>query len=79
MEYHIYIPSQLAAALKSSRKARGVTQQLVASQVGLLPKTVSALENSPDTSSIESLFKLLSALGLEMVLRTKDDTPSGEW
>ncbi len=79
MEYHIHTPSQLAAALKSSRKTRSITQQLVASQVGLLPKTVSALENSPDTSSIDSLFKLLSALGLEIVLKTKDDTPSGEW
>jgi len=79
MEYHIHTPSQLATALKSGRKTRGMTQQLVASRVGLLPKTVSALENSPDTSSIESLFKLLSALGLEIILRTKDDTPPGEW
>lgn len=79
MEYHIHTPSQLAAALKSSRKTRGTTQQLVASQVGLLPKTVSALENSPDTSSIDSLFKLLSALGLEIVLKAKDDTTAGEW
>lgn len=79
MEYPIHTPSQLAAALKSRRKTRGMTQQLVASQVGLLPKTVSALENSPDTSAIDSLFKLLSALGLERVLRTKDDTALGEW
>jgi len=83
MEYHIHTLPQLAAAVKSRRKTRGLTQQEVASRVGLLAKTVSALENSPGTSSIESLFKLLSALDLELIVATKDAVsphePRGEW
>jgi hypothetical protein len=38
------------------------------------------LENSPDGSSIAGLFKLLSALGLELVLKPKSTERSGgEW
>ena len=37
----------------------------------MVPKTISALENHPEGSSIESLFKLLSALDLEIVLQPK--------
>jgi len=73
MDYNVHTASQLATAVKSRRKTRKLTQQEVASRVGLLPKTVSALENSPDTSSVDSLFKLLAALELELVLRTKDE------
>jgi len=51
--------------------------------VGLLPKTISALESSPERSSVESLFKLLSTLELELVLRPKssdtDQPTSPEW
>ena len=39
------------------------------------------MENNPDGSSIASLFKLLSALGLEPVLRPKGSAglSDGEW
>jgi HTH-type transcriptional regulator/antitoxin HipB len=39
--------------------------------VGLLPKTISALESDPERASVGSLYKLLSALGLELVLQPK--------
>jgi len=83
MEYTIHTPQQLALALRSQRKARRLTQKTAGAAVGLLPKTVSALESSPERSSVESLFKLLSALELELVLRPKssdtDQTTSLEW
>jgi len=81
MEYSVRTTQQLALILQGCRKETGATQKQTASKVGLLPKTISALETNPDTSSIASLFKLLSALGLEMVLQPKDaDLPAkGEW
>ncbi|HUZ18542.1 MAG TPA: helix-turn-helix domain-containing protein [Spirochaetia bacterium] len=83
MDYNVHTPSQLATAVKSRRKIRKLTQQEVAGRVGLLPKTVSALENNPNTSSVDSLFKLLAALDLELVVRTKDEAAGsggrGEW
>ncbi len=40
-------------------------------RVACCKKTISALETIPERSSIESLFKLISALDLEMVLQPK--------
>lgn len=71
MEYPIRTPRQLAPVLRGQRKSMGKTQNQVGSQVGLLPKTVSALETNPERSSLESLFKLIAALELELVLRPK--------
>jgi HTH-type transcriptional regulator / antitoxin HipB len=74
MEYLVYTTSQLAAAAKSRRKTSGMTQAEVASRVGLLPKTVSAIETRPEVVSVDSLFRLIAALDLELVLRAKGET-----
>lgn len=72
---------QLAMVLQGHRKQSRLTQKQTADKVGLLAKTVSALENEPDSVTISSLFKLLSALDLEMVLQPKvtDKTGKGDW
>jgi HTH-type transcriptional regulator/antitoxin HipB len=76
----IRTPMQLAMVLGGYRKKLKLTQKQASEKVGLYPKTISALENSPETSSIESLFKLLSALGLELVLKPKSTgRTEGEW
>lgn len=69
---------QLALALKARRKSLGLTQVAAASRVGLLPKTVSAMESRPERASVESLFKYLSALNIEVYLHRKEETPRGE-
>lgn len=82
MDYLISTPEQLASAVKGRRKTLRVTQAAAAARVGLLPKTVSALESKPEKSSLESLFKLLAALDLELVVRPKDKAaapPRVEW
>lgn len=71
MDYVIKTPKQLAQALRARRTVSKATQQDVGGRVGLLPKTISALESTPERSSVESLLRLLSALGLEIVLREK--------
>ncbi len=72
MKYLISTPSQLSHALRSARKARGWSQGGAGKLVGLLPKTISALENHPGSATIDSLMKLLSALELELVLLPKE-------
>jgi len=72
MKYLISTPSQLSHALRSARKARGWSQDGAGKLVGLLPKTISALENHPGSATIDSLMKLLSALELELVLLPKE-------
>ncbi len=65
-------PAQLGAALKSARMRRGLTQTEAASNVGLKQKTVSSLENVGARTSVETLYKMLSALNLELVVRDKE-------
>ena len=80
MNYTVHIPRQLGQVLKGQRKSQKLTQKDAARPVGLLPKTVSKLELATETSTIESLFKLLSALQLELVVRPKSqESPTREW
>ena len=80
MEYTAYTAHQLGETLRAHRKAKNLTQQQTASNVGLLPKTISKLERTPETATLESLYKLLSALELELVIRDKTaTTDKSEW
>jgi HTH-type transcriptional regulator/antitoxin HipB len=79
MNYTVYTPRQLGQVLKGQRSTQHLTQAEVAKSVGLLPKTVSKLERDPDTATLESLFKLLSALQLELVVRSKSPSTGSEW
>jgi len=72
MNYHIATTMQLAHTLRDVRKSRGLSQDAAGKLVGLLPKTISSLENHPETVSIDSLVKLLSALDLELLISHKD-------
>jgi len=71
MENTVYTPEQLGSVLKGFRKSKKLSQTQAGSRVGLLQKTVSSLEKETSKSSIESLFKFISALELELVIRPK--------
>jgi HTH-type transcriptional regulator/antitoxin HipB len=83
MERIAHNPRQLAQILRGERKSQSLNQEAVGARVKLLTKTVSKLENQPEKSTVESLFKLLSALDLELVVRSKRDSaehvPELEW
>jgi len=72
MEHLARTPRQLAHVLRGQRRQKGTSQKATGDRVGLLPKTISILESEPERSSLESFFKLLSALDLELVLREKN-------
>jgi len=73
VKYLISTPSQLSHALKDVRKTQGISQEIAGKNVGLLPKTISALENHPGSATIDSLLKLLSSLNLEMIISPKNE------
>lgn len=80
MHYTIHTPKQLGQVLKGQRRSQRLTQKEAARVVGLLPKTISKLELATETATVESLFKLLSALQLELVVRSKpQESPTREW
>jgi len=83
MQNLILTPFQLAYYLKSRRKSLNLTQKQAGELVGLLPKTISALESHPERCSLECFFKLLSALEIEMLLQPKppldEETEKDAW
>lgn len=73
-------PEMLAQALKNTRKDKGLTQASMADGIGVKQATVSAFENRPEKSRIETLFKLLSALDLEIRIQKRDaPDPGAGW
>ncbi len=82
MDFVIQAPTQIGIHLRSRRKALGLTQAMVASQIGLTQKRLSVLELHPDRLSVKQLLSLASILKLEVVLREKSPPTArapGEW
>lgn len=61
----------LALFLNDKRKQLKMSQSEVADLVGLKQDTISKFENSPDNSRIDTLFRILSALNLNISLVEK--------
>lgn len=78
LNYHISTPAQLAHTLRDVRKSQKLSQDAAGKLVGLLPKTISSLENHPEAASIDSLLKLLSALDLELIVARKNKAEKKE-
>jgi HTH-type transcriptional regulator/antitoxin HipB len=71
MDYPVRTPTQLGQLLKALRMERKLTQADVAARMGLLQSKISALEANPGRTSVERMFRLLSVLGVELVLRQR--------
>jgi len=73
-------PKQLAIFLKDLRRTQKLTQADIAKRVGIRQDTISKFEHNPDTTQIETFFKIISALNLEFHLEQRDEIrKSGEW
>lgn len=81
MQYVARTPAQLGDVLKGFRRSRKMTQEAAGQRVGLPQNVVSIIETRTDSVSVERLFTLLSALGLELVIRDReaDSASTQEW
>ena len=64
----------LANAVRDQRKAQNITQSDTAKLVGIKQTTVSAFENTPEGTKLDTLFKLLAALDLELHIQPRNST-----
>ncbi|ATM88557.1 helix-turn-helix domain-containing protein [Yersinia massiliensis] len=64
--------AMLANTLRNERKKSKLTQRKTAETVGLKQSTVSEFENHPDGTKLDTLFKLLAALDLELQVRPRN-------
>ncbi len=58
----------LSQALRSRRRELGLTQDELGQRAGLAAKHVSRIKNGTHEPRVSTLFALVSALGLELVL-----------
>lgn len=62
----IHTPNDLAQYYRDQRKQSGVSQTAVAEEISVRQDTVSKFELKPDNVRLETLFRLLAALDLEL-------------
>lgn len=69
-------PKTLSSYLRDERKRRGLSQAKVGDLVGLRQGTVSKFESMPDKMQLDTLFRLLSALELELSVHPRGSISS---
>ncbi|MBB9584358.1 MULTISPECIES: helix-turn-helix domain-containing protein [Gammaproteobacteria] len=73
---------QLSACLKDARRLQKLSQGKVANKVGLRQDTVSSFEINPESTKLDTLFKILAALELSLDIKPRTDppdSPSSGW
>jgi HTH-type transcriptional regulator / antitoxin HipB len=74
--------NQLAVTVRDHRKIQQLSQAEVADRVGLRQETVSAFENKAERTKLDTLFRILAALNLEIHIVPRGTKVSGwdqEW
>ncbi len=69
---------QLGYQLVARRKALGLTQQEVASRLGISQNRLSELESQPSQLTVERLLALAGVLGLELAVQQRSPAPLSE-
>lgn len=69
----LHAPKELALLVINRRKKLNLSQAAVANRVGLKQKTVSAFENKPEGTKLDTLFRILSAVKLDVSVLIKDN------
>lgn len=72
------IPSsqELALMVIEQRKKLKLSQADVGKRVGLKQQTISAFENKPANTKLDTLFHILSAVHLDLLIVSKQNTLS---
>ncbi len=76
MEIITQSPWLLGQALKRYRRLKKISQTEAGQKLILDQTTVSSIENGAPGTRIDTIFRLIAALDLEMVIRTKQVTSS---
>ncbi|OGT98269.1 MAG: hypothetical protein A2298_04185 [Gammaproteobacteria bacterium RIFOXYB2_FULL_38_6] len=69
----IHRPQELALLIKSHRKKQKLNQQDIGHLTGLKQSTISAFEKKPQATKLDTLFRILSATNLKIIIRSKNN------
>lgn len=76
-EFPIRTSDQLTGVLQAFRKESGMSQTDVAARMGLTQQKLSHLELNAQNASADRILRLLSVLGVELVLRRAEGASQG--
>lgn len=71
-------PKELALLVISQRKKLKLSQTEVGNLAGLKQKTISAFENKPKSIKLDTLFRILSVVNLDIKMSPKDEINIGK-
>jgi HTH-type transcriptional regulator/antitoxin HipB len=74
-------PASLGHILRAARKKRGLSQTEAGKSVGMDQPTLSKIERGESNARLDTLFRLLAALDMEMTLQPRQkasDTSEGD-
>jgi HTH-type transcriptional regulator / antitoxin HipB len=75
----IHSTQELAEFTRDYRKRKRLSQSEASDRVGLRQKTVSAFESKPESTKLETVFRLLSALDLELHIVPRGEATFQGW
>lgn len=64
-------PEQLSTYIKEQRNKAGLTQKEVSERIGIRIATLSDFENKPESCKLETFFKILAALNLQLDISSR--------
>ena len=62
----VHSPEELALMVRNYRKQAKISQAKAGDLVGMKQTTLSAFENKPDSTKLDTLFRVLAAVNLEV-------------
>lgn len=71
MEQLVFSPKSLGSSIRRHRKAKKISQTEAGSTFKIEQSTISSIEQGAPGTRLETLFRVLAALDLEMVIRSK--------
>ena len=74
MEQFISSPKVLGIAIKRQRKAKKLNQCEAGASFKIEQSTLSSIENGAPGTRLETIFRVLAALDLEMIIKSKNSS-----
>lgn len=71
MIHKISSPEVLGQTLRAERKNKGMSQKVVGHSVGMEQHTISKVEKGNPGTELNTLFRLLAALDLELIIQPR--------
>jgi len=71
-------PQNLGLILRAARKRKGLSQTEAGKSVGIDQPTLSKIERGESNARLDTLFRLLAALDMELIIKPRETSSTTE-